>query len=75
MLTCLHFLDFGLDQLDENGHTNSGGDAMGDGPDECITHPGGHNEMTTEGQFFTFILPYCALPHLFGGCILIACNF
>jgi hypothetical protein len=52
MLTCLHFLDFGLDQLDENSHTNSGGDAMGDGPDECITHPGGHNQMTTECQSF-----------------------
>jgi hypothetical protein len=52
MLTCLRFLDFGLDQLDENSHTNSGGDAMGDGPDECITHPSGHNQMTTEGQSF-----------------------
>jgi hypothetical protein len=52
MLTCLRFLDFGLHQLDENSHTNSGGDAMGDGPDECITHPSGHNQMTTEGQSF-----------------------
>jgi hypothetical protein len=41
MLTCLHFLDFGLDELHENSHTNNGGDAMGDDPDECITHRGG----------------------------------
>jgi hypothetical protein len=43
--TCLHFLDFGLDQLDDNSHTTNGGDSMCHGP-------GGDNQMTTEGEFF-----------------------
>jgi hypothetical protein len=69
------FLGFGLDQLDDNSHSTNGGDAMGDGPDVCITHPGGENQITTKGECFFVYLPYCALPHLFGECILIVCNF
>lgn len=36
-------------------------DAMGDGPDEGITHSGGHNQNTTEGESFFIIchVVYC----------------
>jgi hypothetical protein len=48
---------------------------MGDGPDVCITRPGGEKHITTKGECFFVYLPYCALPRLFGECILIVCNF